>query len=156
MCLVVLVQPNRSGRTLRLHLFIFQTITRATESRKAEEVPPQHLRKLDGPPTESSDRAGLQRKKLPRSLRRLDSSVVVLESIFPTCRLAGHRQSCYEQDSFIWWLVVVRWLSIVARVTSSVFFLSLFSTPRLPSRFFLRWFSYRTLYTGRYFLSSFF
>ena len=119
LCLVV-VQVVESTETPHLHIFVFQTVTEATENRKVEEVHLDVFENWTSPDGKLKPRT-IARKKKATKVAEVES-LVASESAFHTRRSVWRRQSCYEQDDS----VVSEWLSVSALYTLFPFL----STPR--------------------------
>ena len=100
LCLVVVVQLIGSMETSHLHIFVFQTVTRATENRKVEEV---HLNFFENwtSPDGKLKPCGIARKKKAIKVAEVEN-LVTSESTFPTHRSVWRRQSCYDQHDSAW------------------------------------------------------
>ena len=134
LCLVV-VQVVESTETPHLHIFVFQTVTEATENRKVEEVHLDVFENWTSPDGKLKPRT-IARKKKATKVAEVES-LVASESAFHTRRSVWRRQSCYEQDDS----VVSEWLSVSALYTLFPFL----STPRFflyktfKSFYFVHW-----------------
>ena len=140
LCLVV-VQVVRSTETPHLHIFVFQTVTEATENRKVEEVHLDVFENWTSPDGKLKPRT-IARKKKATKVAEVES-LVASESACHTRRSVWRRQSCYEQDD--------SGLCQNGRPLLPCT-LSFLSFPRLVS-FCIKRSSHFILYIGRYFSS---